>query len=211
MLKIISFDMDGTLVSSKYVEKVWLEGMPFLYAERYGLDLEAAKKLVFDEYMSVGSGALEWYDLPLWLKHFDISAEPQSLLDRYRDQMEVYPEVEGVLQMLSKKFDLVVASNGAREFVDLELNGLKHYFVRTFSTTSDFKKVKNCPDAYIDMCDNLQVEPHEVLHIGDHRNYDYEIALEAGLQALYLDREGMEIGSHVVRDLQEAAERILSR
>jgi HAD superfamily hydrolase (TIGR01549 family) len=208
MLKIVSFDMDGTLVSSRYVESVWLERMPELYAERYGLGFEEAKERVYDEYMSVGSGDLRWYDLRYWLAHFDIHETWDSLLNQYRDRIEFYPEVEEALQLLSN-YDLVVASNGAREFVETELDGIKHYFKEVFSITSDFEKVKNFPEAYLDMCNYLDVRPEEVIHIGDHRHYDYEVARKAGLNALYLDREGMETGPDVVGDLREAAERIL--
>ena len=30
MIRIISLDMDGTLVKSRFVDKVWMEGMPML-------------------------------------------------------------------------------------------------------------------------------------------------------------------------------------
>jgi len=28
MIRVISLDMDGTLVNSRFVDKVWMEGMP---------------------------------------------------------------------------------------------------------------------------------------------------------------------------------------
>lgn len=208
MFKIISFDMDGTLVSSRYVESVWLERMPELYAARYDLELEVAKEQVYDEYMTVGSGRLEWYDLMYWLAYFDIDETRESLMNRYLDRIEVYPEVEETLQMLSD-YDLVVTSNGARAFVETEMDGIEHHFAALFSTTSDFKKVKGSPEAYLDLCSRLGARPEEVVHIGDHRYFDYEVPMEAGLRAFYLDRERMESGPDVVHDLREAAERIL--
>ncbi len=47
-----------------------------------------------------------------------------------------------------------------------------------------------------------------MIHIGDHRYFDYEVPKEAGLSALYLDRDRMESGPDVVHDLLEAAERV---
>jgi len=47
-----------------------------------------------------------------------------------------------------------------------------------------------------------------VLHIGDHYRYDYESALDAGLDALFLDRKGERQGPEVIGDLREAVELI---
>lgn len=209
MIKIISFDMDGTLVTSNYVEKVWLEGVPALYAERHKIGQEEARKLVYDEYMSVGTRDLRWYDLSHWLDRFDLDFERIDLLERYRDEVEFYPETEEVLALLSKKFDLVVASNGATEFVEFELGSLKHYFREILSVTSKFKKVKDFPETFFDLCRYFDAKPEEVVHIGDHRYFDYEVPKEAGLSALYLDRDQMESGPDVVHDLREAAERVM--
>ncbi len=209
MIKIISFDMDGTLVTSNYVEKVWLEGVPALYAERHKIGQEEARKLVYDEYMSVGTRDLRWYDLSHWIEFFDLDVERIDLLERYRDEVEFYPETEEVLALLSKKFDLVVASNGATEFVEFELGSLKHHFREILSVTSKFKKVKDFPETFYDLCRYLNAEPEEVMHIGDHRYFDYEVPKEAGLFALYLDRDRMESGPDVVHDLREAAERVM--
>lgn len=209
MIKIISFDMDGTLVTSNYVEKVWLEGVPTLYAERHKIGLEEAQKLVYDEYMSVGTRDLRWYDLSHWLEFFDLDIAHQDLLEMYRNDVEFYPETEEVLALLSKKFDLVVASNGATEFVEFELGSHRHHFREILSVTSKFGKVKDFPETFFDLCKYLNAEPEEVMHIGDHRYFDYEVPKEAGLSALYLDRDRMESGPDVVHDLMEAAERVM--
>ncbi|OYV14143.1 MAG: putative hydrolase of the HAD superfamily, partial [Methanosaeta sp. NSM2] len=59
MIRIISLDMDGTLMKSRFVDKVWMEGIPALYAERTGLDFPAAKEHVIGEYARVGSDRME--------------------------------------------------------------------------------------------------------------------------------------------------------
>jgi putative hydrolase of the HAD superfamily len=58
------------------------------------------------------------------------------------------------------------------------------------------------------VCRQLKAKPIEVMHIGDHYSYDYESPLEAGLDALFLDRKGIRSGSEVVGDLGEAVEQI---
>jgi putative hydrolase of the HAD superfamily len=112
--------------------------------------------------------------------------------------------VQEVLDHLSLSYDLVVTSNAAREFIDFELDGLSDYFREIFSATSDFREVKKSPLIYGTVCANMGVKPYEVLHIGDHYSYDYEAPLEAGLDALFLDRKGERSGREVVGDLREA-------
>lgn len=208
MIRVISLDMDGTLVKSRFVDKVWMEGMPMLYAEKTGLDFTVAKSYVIGEYMKIGSDKLEWYDLLYWIERFGLKVGKDELLQMYEDEIETYPEVQEVLDLLAGSYELVVTSNAAREFIDIELEGLSDYFSETFSATSDFREVKKSPLIYGTVCAHMGAKPFEVLHIGDHYNYDYESPLEAGLDALFLDRKGERSGREVVGDLREAIELI---
>jgi HAD superfamily hydrolase (TIGR01549 family) len=210
MIRFISLDMDGTLVNSRFVDKVWMEGIPRLYADKSGLDFPAAKEQVVGEYMKIGSDQLEWYDLKYWIDKFGLEISKEELLETYEDEIETYPEVQEVLDLLAGNYELVVTSNAAREFIDIELDGLSDYFSETFSATSDFREVKKSPLLYGAVCAHLNAKPIEVLHIGDHYNYDYESPLQAGLDALFLDRKGIRSGREVVGDLREAAELIVS-
>jgi len=190
------------------VDQVWMEGIPRLYAESQGLEIHQAKEYVIGEYMKVGSDQLEWYDLAYWLDRLGLSIGKQELLETFEEHIEPYPEVREALEILSGSFELVVTSNAAREFIDIELDGLHDYFQETFSATSDFGMVKKSPLLYGAVCRELGVGPFQVLHIGDHYSYDYESPLEAGLDALFLDRKGMRMGREVVGDLREAAAQI---
>ncbi|MFB3765206.1 MAG: HAD family hydrolase [Methanotrichaceae archaeon] len=208
MIRFISLDMDGTLVNSKFVDLVWMQGVPELYAEKSGLNFEAAKEYVVGEYMKIGSDKLEWYSLPYWLEKFGLNVDKWDLLRKYEDEIEFYPEVNETLDSLSGDYELVVTSNAAREFLEIELEGFKDYFREIFSATSDFRDVKKSPHIYGAICRELDAKPFEVLHIGDHYSYDYESPLQAGLDALFLDRKGTKSGSEVVGNLLEAVEQI---
>ena len=208
MIRIISLDMDGTLVNSRFVDKVWMEGVPRLFAEKTGMDFIAAREYVIGEYTKIGSDQLEWYDLKFWIDKFGLSVGKEQLLELYEDEIEVYPEVEEVLELLSLNYELVVTSNAARDFIDIELDGLEGYFREVFSATSDFREVKKSPLLYGAVCAHMDARPFEVLHIGDHYRYDYESALDAGLDALFLDRKGERQGLEVIGDLREAVELI---
>jgi len=201
--------MDGTLVSTRFVDRVWMHGVPSLYAERHGLDLDEAKRTVIDQYMKMGSDHLEWYDLQYWLDRFGLDVNRNDILDQFAHEVEVFPEVEEVLDMLSG-YQLVITSNAAREFIEVELDGLVDRFDQVFSATSDFRDVKKSAGVYMKVCWRMGRKPLEVLHIGDHYVYDYQSPLEAGLDAIFLDRKGQMDGREVVSDLREAAEHILN-
>ena len=60
MIKVISFDFDGTLATHSFADAFWLEGVPALYAKQNNITLEAAKKYILKEYDNIGDNRVEW-------------------------------------------------------------------------------------------------------------------------------------------------------
>ena len=205
MAKIISFDMDGTLVDPEYTDWVWLHGIPTLYAEKGGLSFEEAKHFVVEEYLKVGEGAIEWYDIKYWFQFFQLEQSWKVLMERYVDKIRIYPNVNHLLEHLKDRFQLVLTSNAGREFIDVEMEatGLRKYFNQIFSATSDFRMVKKTIDFYRRICEILRVEPREIVHVGDHYEFDYLVPRSLGIHAFYLDRSGEQNGEFVLRDLRD--------
>ena len=125
MVKIVSFDLDGTLVKSTYADLVWLEGLPKVYAKEKEINLKEAKHFLKKEYDEMGDDREEWYDLEYWFNCFHLKLNWRELLEKYRYAVETYPEVPGVLTRLHKKFDLVIISNAKKEFIEIELEETK--------------------------------------------------------------------------------------
>jgi GMP/IMP 5'-nucleotidase len=205
LLKIISFDMNGTLTQDRFIELVWLEGIPKLYSRAKEIPYEKAKEYVFSEYKKVGEGRIEWYDIKYWFRFFGLGEDWRWLLKSLEHEVKSFPEVPSVLEELSKAYQLILTTNAYREFVDLELEatGLNGYFMRIFSSTSDFGEVKKTPQVYSKICQILGVKPEEIAHIGDHRLFDFAVPKELGIQAFYLDRTGGEEGDFIVRNMNE--------
>jgi HAD superfamily hydrolase (TIGR01549 family) len=185
-IKIVSFDVEGTLVTTDFSAAIWFEGIPGDYAARHSIPFEQAKQFIFDEYAKVGDQKMEWYDINYWMNHFELGSS-DKFLARYRDRVQIFPEVIDVLESLGKKYDLIVASATPREFLTHLLDGLKPYFSEVFSSTSDFKSPKN-QDFYAGICRKMNATPHDILHVGDNLQFDYQSASDAGLHAYYLDR-----------------------
>lgn len=212
MTKIISFDMDGTLIASEFTDWVWGHGIPTLCAEKMSLSFGRAKEIVEREYRKVGESALEWYDIKYWFQFFQLGLDWKTLMERYVDKISVYPDAGPVLNRLKEQFGLVLTSNAGREFIDVEMKatGLCRYFRQIFSATSDFGKVKKTADFYRHICQALGTSPEEIVHVGDHYEFDYLVPQTIGIQAFYLDRSARQSGDSVVWDLGELEEKLLS-
>jgi HAD superfamily hydrolase (TIGR01549 family) len=210
MAKIISFDMDGTLVDAEFTDWVWGHGIPTLYAERVGLSFEEAKAFVTKEYLKVGEGAIEWYDIKYWFRFFQLEENWRALMERYSDKIKVYPDVNHILERLGGRFPLVLTSNAGREFIDIEMEatGLGRYFYRIFSATTDFGRVKKTAGFYQRICQVLETRPQEIVHVGDHYEFDYLVPRSLGIHAFYLDRLGKQMGASIISDLRDLEERL---
>jgi len=211
MPKFISFDMDGTLIDPEFTDWVWSHGIPTLYAQKSGIPFEEAKAFVEVEYRKVGEGVVEWYDIKYWFRFFQLEMHWQVLMERYIDKINVYSDVNHILERLKGKFSLILTSNAGREFIDIEMEatGLGRYFDRIFSATSDFGDVKKTARFYHRICEILGANPHEIVHVGDHFEFDYLVPRTLGIHAFYLDRSGGKRGDFVLCDLKELEKKLL--
>jgi HAD superfamily hydrolase (TIGR01493 family) len=211
MPKYISFDMDGTLIDPEFTDWVWGQGIPALYGGKAGLPFETAKAFVVKEYQKVGEGAVEWYDIKYWFRLFQLEQSWKDLMKQFVDKIKVYPDVNHILDRLKERFPLILMSNAGREFIEMEMEatGLDKYFDRIFSATSDFHVVKKTAAFYQQVCDILKVGPQEIVHVGDHCDFDYLVPRRMGIQAFHLDRSGEREGEFVLRSLGELEEKLL--
>lgn len=188
MVRVISFDVDGTLVDSSFTDHVWLEGIPRLYASRHTIDIDSAKRIVREEYDKIGEEDIRWYQLDYWFNHFDLKESPHNLLDRYKYYLALYDDVIQVLESLSTDYTLIVASNAHRDFLSLTLSEIESYFDYIFSAVSDFNEVRKHEDFYWKICRTLDIRPEDMAHVGDHCKFDYEVPSSLGIHAFYLRR-----------------------
>jgi putative hydrolase of the HAD superfamily len=205
MIKIISFDFDGTLVKNTYPDKVWLEGLPLIFSREKNIKFSEAKEFIFNEYDKVGEYQKEWYDINWWFNKFKLKYDWRKLLNDYRCEIKAFSDSHEVLEGLSEKFNLIIISNAKKEFIDIQLDEtkLRSYFTHVFSSLSDFNTVKKVPEIYSDICNILKIEPHEMIHIGDHKEFDYESPRKIGIRSIYLDRKKNEKGPYLINNLTD--------
>jgi HAD superfamily hydrolase (TIGR01549 family) len=211
MIKVISFDFDGTIAKHTFADAFWLEGVPALYAKRHRVDVETAKNFLFEEYEKIGDNRIEWYDPGYWFDRFDLQTDWKKMLLQYRKNAEIYSEVPSVLKRLSPQYNLIISSNAKKEFINVQLkqSKLNSYVNRIFSSTSDFHTVKKVTDFYAMVCKKMKITPQEMIHIGDHKEFDYLSPQKLGITSYYLDRKKDTTGNHVVSDLKQFENKIL--
>ena len=109
---------------------------------------------------------------------------------------ELYPEVVEVLEKLSPRFPLAVISNfDGRLRMILEQLGVSKFFQHVF-VSSELGADKPDPEIFRRALKILQLEPGEVLHVGDDPERDWNAATTAGLSIFKLER-----GKNSLRDL----------
>jgi len=187
-IELISLDAEGTLVTPDFSQAIWHEAIPALYAQKKGIDFAQAKERIAEEYGRIGDQRLEWYDIEYWFRYLGLGSSDiviQSCLGR----IAYYPEITEVLTYLASKYKLIVASGTPLELLRCLLRDIKPYFVRIFSSISQYKQLKS-PDFYLKVCEEMGVKPDQVIHVGDNWQFDFLHARQIGINVLYLDRSG---------------------
>jgi putative hydrolase of the HAD superfamily len=102
-----------------------------------------------------------------------------------RNRVKLYDEVEGSLKRLSARYRLFAISNGN---ADLQRCGIAHWFEGHITAISAGAPK---PDIRIftRLLDEARVEARQVLHIGDDPHLDVMGAAQAGMQAVWLNRD----------------------
>ena len=69
--------------------------------------------------------------------------------------------------------------------------------------------VKKVTDFYQMICQKLNINPVEMIHIGDHEEFDYRIPQSLGIKSFYLNRKKTSQGEFIVYNLKEFEKRII--
>ncbi|MFX0097434.1 MAG: HAD family hydrolase [Candidatus Hodarchaeota archaeon] len=204
-IKIISFDVTGTIVNDHYLDFVWLDVVPQLYAQERNISLASAKIFVHEEYDRMSKDDIRWYLPEYWFNHFQLSRDPMDVFKEYRDLVKIYPEVPSVLEILSKEYDLIVASGLPKNLLEFAIEDIRTYFKHFFSPVTDLGEVRKSVGFYEMICKTLKIEPRSVLHIGDNWDSDYVVPRKFGMMSLFLDRTGKRKGKYIIETLKEVA------
>ncbi|HJY35860.1 MAG TPA: HAD family hydrolase [Steroidobacteraceae bacterium] len=125
-----------------------------------------------------------------------------------RNEVDLYDDVVPALEQLRARYRLFTASNGN---ADLAKIGLAHFFERTVAARH-VGALKPDPAIFHKVIEGTDLQAEEVVYVGDDPHLDVAGARGAGMQAIWIDRQGVqwpaEIAppTHTIRSLRELAE-----
>jgi putative hydrolase of the HAD superfamily len=211
MIKVVSFDLDGTLEHGRFDRIFWDKLIIRNFAKNNNLSYKEAYRAVWEYYNEVGKYDMKWYDISYWIKKLNITLTKKQLIDAAKGSIKTFSETRPLLKRLKKYYALIITSNAIKEFLELKMRTtrIRKYFKRVYSCTSELKEVKS-KKIFLKVLKDMKIKPAEMAHIGDDYDFDYLIPRKLGIKAFYLDRSRKRKGKHVVHSLEEF-EKKLSR
>ncbi len=113
-----------------------------------------------------------------------LCAEAFAVFQTARNEVTLFDDVEPVLSILSGTHRMVALSNGN---ADLHEVGLAGYFSAIYSAR-DMGCAKPDPGIFYAVCGRLDVQPAEVLHVGDDPYNDIHAPRQIGMNAVWVNR-----------------------
>jgi putative hydrolase of the HAD superfamily len=204
---VLSFDLDDTLWAVEPVMTAAEAAMLSWLTERHpkimrGHDRESlrAMRIAIAERFPERSHDMTFLRHRALTEMFAAAGHPVAHADEAfevfyaeRNRVKLYDEVEASLERLSRRYRLFALSNGN---ADLKRCGVAHWFEGHITAISAGAAK---PDVRIfnRLLDEARVEAAQAVHIGDDPHLDVVGAAQAGLQAVWLNRNGKPWPGHL--------------
>lgn len=107
-----------------------------------------------------------------------------SVFDAARNDVELYADVEDVLNWLTTRFRVVAVTNGN---ANLEMIGIDHHF-HGIVTSVGVGHAKPAPEIFVEAVRQCGVAADDILHVGDHPLTDVTGARNAGMRTAWMNR-----------------------
>lgn len=197
-IQAISFDLDDSLWSigpiiiraEKIIHEHMSEHFPRV-TEQFGPDeMRELRTRVHQSHshLSHDLSALRQASLEIMLEESGYprhhSEDLMTMFLDLRHDVEYFPDVLPALEKLAEKFRIFAISNGNADVARLGLNCFE-------GQVSARSEGVGKPDVQIfhNAARHLQLQPEQILHVGDHQVEDIGGALEAGMVTAWLNRQ----------------------
>lgn len=115
------------------------------------------------------------------------------VFDSARNDIELYPEVVDELAWLAKRFVVIAITNGN---ANLHTIGIADWF-DDIITSVDVGVAKPARRIFDAAVQRAGISSREILHVGDHAEFDVQGARDAGMRTVWVNRKSAEWPSHL--------------
>ena len=140
------------------------------------------------------------------------NSEAEKLFDSYQEIYEknwkTFDDAEEVLDELKTKYKLAIVSNGnsMQQRKKIKLTGLDKYFKDIF-ISEEVGYAKPQKEIFLIACKAINVKPENAVMIGDKYKVDIEGSINAGLNAIWINRKNEKIDyKWRIKELKELKE-----
>lgn len=109
-----------------------------------------------------------------------------DVFDAARNRVEFFPDVLPALEYLHSQFTVIAVTNGN---ANLHTIGIRHLF-HDVVTAAETGAAKPARPIFDEAVRRSGVSPVEMLHVGDHPECDVAGAMQAGIRAAWVNRNG---------------------
>lgn len=186
MIKVIFFDMDGTLYKSAIIKQKFAEAAYYTLSKFQEITLENAQKLIEKRRETLKKTHGSSVPYTLTLKSFGVPVEywHNENVD-YFDPRDYLGKDEGLrrnIMQLKEYYRLAVLTNNNKIQTERTIIalGLTNMFEKVY-TYNSFELLKPDPEFLRKALEDLGVEPNTCVFIGDRYNVDLEPAEKVGI------------------------------
>jgi len=127
-INTVLLDMDGTLLDLHFDNHFWLEHVPRRYAEKYGVEIEEARREMAARYGKI-AGTMQWYCVDHWTH--ELGLDIALLKEEVAHLIAVHPDVVEFLSAVrgaGKRVVLVTNAHQKSLALKMDKTQLRGYF-----------------------------------------------------------------------------------
>ena len=200
-VKVIGFDLDDTLWDNgiainraidyqfehikKHLPHISNNELEVIYFNRVE-QLVAQDPVKYEDMTRLRTESLQrlcdHYQLPHSIAH-----QAFQCFYQLRQKVQLFSVTKALLELLSRKFKLIAISNGN---ADLKTIGLAHYFEFCWRAGVD-GRAKPSGDMLLKACTKMNIQPQQMLYVGDKLEMDYAAAQSSGCYGVVISSKDL--------------------
>ena len=199
MIKVLSMDLQGTLSNSNFSDYFWLEFLPQKYSEKFNVSLSTAKDILKNKFEEYGKYSILYYDDKYWSNYLEFNTIEEL------EKFEIQPTINNELYEFINSIEIpkIIISTTTNLFIDYELKSKVKDFKKIYSCVDYFKTGGKTKNVFSSICEELNVKPNEILHIGDSKTMDVANAKEAGVNAILYEKDLNKLKTEIKKYMEE--------